>query len=183
MQMSEERFRAWYSVQTYSGMEDVVKKNIETRTKSMNMEEYIFRVLVPERTYRKRQKNGDVKTVREKPFSGYVFVDMIVTDETWFMVRNTPMVTGFLGSRGGGAKPVPIPDEEMKPILMMSGELEEKPISVKIGDRIEITSGTFTGHAGTVSAIDCNKRLLTVLIDVFGRPTPAEITFDEVKIN
>ena len=130
--------RAWYSVQTYSGMENAVKKNIERRIESMGMQDYIFNVLVPEEVRYEKKKNGELKEVIEKPFSGYVFVDMIVTDETWFMVRNTPMVTGFLGSSGGGAKPVPIPEEEMLPILKMCGAITEKPFECQGGDKVKI---------------------------------------------
>ncbi|MFA5543922.1 MAG: transcription termination/antitermination NusG family protein, partial [Bacilli bacterium] len=86
--------RAWYVVQTYSGLESAAKRNLENRIESMNMQDYIFQVLVPEETSMERKKNGELKEVITKPFPGYVFIDMIVTDETWFMVRNTPMVTG-----------------------------------------------------------------------------------------
>lgn len=173
--------RAWYSVQTYSGMEKVVKKNIERRIESMGMQDYIFNVLVPEEIRYEKKKNGDLKEVAEKPFSGYVFVDMIVTDETWFMVRNTPMVTGFLGSSGGGAKPVPIPEEEMLPILKMCGAVTEKPFECEIGDRVKIVNGTFTGQYGVIDTIDHEKKIVKVLVDFFGRPTPAELEFDEIK--
>ena len=104
--MAYENERAWYVIQSYAGCENAAKTNLERRIKSLNMEDYIFRVLIPETVRVEKKKNGELKEVVEKPFSGYVFVDMIVTDETWFMVRNTPMVTGFLGSSGGGAKPV-----------------------------------------------------------------------------
>ncbi len=173
--------RAWYSVQTYSGMENAVKKNIERRIASMNMQDYIFNVLVPEERFLEKKKNGETREVVEKPFSGYVFVDMIVTDETWFMVRNTPMVTGFLGSSGGGAKPVPIPEEEMLPILKMCGMLTEKPFECEVGDKVEIIQGTFSGQYGVIDSIDNEKKVVKVLVDFFGRPTPAELEFDEVK--
>ena len=173
--------RAWYSVQTYSGMENAVKKNIERRIASMNMQDYIFNVLVPEEKKLEKKKNGESKEIIEKPFSGYVFVDMIVTDETWFMVRNTPMVTGFLGSSGGGAKPVPIPDEEMLTILKMCGMVKEKPFECQVGDKVEVVQGTFTGQFGTIDSIDLEKKIVKVLVDFFGRPTPAELQFDEIK--
>ena len=173
--------RAWYSVQTYSGMEKAVKKNIERRIESMGMQEYIFNVLVPEEVRYEKKKNGELKEVIEKPFSGYVFVDMIVTDETWFMVRNTPMVTGFLGSSGGGAKPVPIPEEEMLPILKMCGAITEKPFECQVGDKVKIVNGPFSGQFGVIDSIDFEKKVVTVLVDFFGRPAPAELEFDEVK--
>lgn len=175
--------RAWYSVQTYSGMEKVVKKNIERRIESMNMQEYIFNVLVPEEVRYEKKKNGELKEVVEKPFSGYVFVDMIVTDETWFMVRNTPMVTGFLGSSGGGAKPVPIPEEEMLPILKMCGAIAEKPFECQVGDKIKIIAGPFAEQYGVIDTIDFEKKMVTVLVDFFGRPAPAELAFDEIEKN
>lgn len=173
--------RAWYSVQTYSGMENAVKKNIERRIESMGMQEYIFNVLVPEEIRYEKKKNGELKEVVEKPFSGYVFVDMIVTDETWFMVRNTPMVTGFLGSSGGGAKPVPIPEEEMLPILKMCGAFAEKPFECQVGDKVKIINGPFADQYGVIDSIDFEKKMVTVLVDFFGRPAPAELEFDEIK--
>jgi len=118
--------RAWYIIQTYSGCENAAKKNIDRRIESMDMEELIFKVLVPEETVIERKKNGEPKEVSIKPFPGYVFIDMIVTDDSWFMIRNTPMVTGFLGSSGGGAKPVPLSEEEMVPILKLCGMSNEK---------------------------------------------------------
>ena len=106
---------------------------------------------------------------------------MIVTDETWFMVRNTPMVTGFLGSSGGGAKPVPIPEEEMLPILKMCGAITEKPFECQVGDKVKIVNGPFAGQFATIDSIDFEKKIVKVLVDFFGRPAPAELEFDEVK--
>lgn len=173
--------RAWYVVQTYSGMEITAKRNIESRIESMNMEEFIFRVLVPEEKSFGRKKNGELKEVITRPFPGYVFIDMIVTDETWFMVRNTPMVTGFLGSSGGGAKPVPLLEDEIQPILKMCGEPVEKKFTGKIGDEVRIIAGAFAGQNGKIDDIDFQKGTVKVLIDFFGRLTPAELDFTEVK--
>ncbi len=177
----EESFRAWYVVQTYSGLENAAKKNIELRVESMNMGDYIFNVLVPEERSYEKTKKGDVKEVVTKPYPGYVFVDMIVTDETWFMVRNTPMVTGFLGSSGGGAKPVPLLEEEMIPILKLCGITSDKPFECKVGDTVNIVAGTFAGQHGVVDSIDEEKRKVKVLVDFFGRSVPAELDFDEIK--
>ena len=113
--------RAWYIIQSYAGMEYAAKRNLERRIVSMNMEDYIFNVLIPEEIHMEKKPNGEMKEVIENPYPGYIFVDMIVTDESWFIVRNTPMVTGFLGSSGGRAKPVPVPPHEMIPILKKSG--------------------------------------------------------------
>ena len=175
--------RAWYIIQTYSGMENAAIRNIQRRIKSMNMEDYIFQLLVPEETHIEKKKNGDVKEVTTKIFPGYIFVDMIVTDDTWFMVRNTPMVTGFLGSSGGGAKPVPLLDEEIEPILKMCGMIKEQPFEGEIGDEVEIIAGPFEGYHGKIDSINKDKKVLSVLVDVFGRPAPTECAFDEVKLN
>lgn len=179
MDMNE---RAWYVVQTYSGCENAVKKNIERRIESMNMSDLIFRVLVPEIKQTERKKNGELKEVLVKPYPGYVFIDMIVTDESWFMVRNTPMVTGFLGSSGGGAKPVPLTDEEITPILKMCGISTGKGFAGKVGDRVRIVSGTFAHQEGIIDFIDNEKGILRVLIYAFGRATPAELNFNEVTL-
>ncbi|NLD25940.1 MAG: transcription termination/antitermination factor NusG [Acholeplasmataceae bacterium] len=174
--------RAWYVVQTYSGCENAAKKNIERRIESMDMGDRIFRVLVPEEKQIERKKNGEVKEVIVKPFPGYVFIDMIVTDESWFMIRNTPMVTGFLGSSGGGAKPVPLPEEEVIPILKMCGISAEKQFSGNVGDRVKIITGAFAQQEGVIDSIDSQKGTVTVLIYAFGRATPAELTFNEVTL-
>lgn len=172
--------RSWYVVQSYSGCENVAKTNLERRITSMNMENYIFRVLVPETIRHERKKNGELKEVVEKQFPGYIFVDMIVTDESWFVVRNTPMVTGFLGSSGGGAKPVPLPKDEILPILRGAGIVIEAPVKFKIGDQVKVLAGTFTGKEVVIDKIDIDKQQVTVLIDFFGRQTPHELSFDEI---
>ncbi|HKM29568.1 MAG TPA: transcription termination/antitermination protein NusG [Bacilli bacterium] len=174
--------RAWYIVQTYSGLENAAKKNLERRVESMGMEDLVFTVLVPEEKTFEKKKNGELKEVLVKPFPGYVFIDMIVTDESWFMVRNTPMVTGFLGSSGGGAKPVPLPDEEMTPIFKICGITKEKTFNGDVGDKVRIGTGTFTGQEGLIDSIDFQKGTLTVLIYAFGRSTPTELNFNEVSL-
>jgi transcriptional antiterminator NusG len=174
--------RSWYVVQTYSGCENAAKNNIERRIESMGMADKIFRVLVPEEKVLEKKKNGETKEVIVKPFPGYVFIDMIVTDESWFMVRNTPMVTGFLGSSGGGAKPVPMLEEEIIPILKMCGITRENKFKGQIGDRVKITSGAFAQQEGIVDMIDEEKEIVRVLVYAFGRATPAELSFTEVKL-
>ncbi|MDD3382545.1 MAG: transcription termination/antitermination protein NusG [Bacilli bacterium] len=173
--------RSWYVVQSYSGCENAVKANIERRVESMNMNEFIFNVLVPEEKKLEKKKNGEYKEIITKPFPGYVFIDMIVTDETWFMIRNTPMVTGFLGSSGKGTKPVPLSQEEIDPILKMCGVTKEKKIDLNVGDSVQITSGPFQNQVGRVEEIDEDKELIKILIDVFGRLTPTEVGFDSIK--
>lgn len=172
--------RAWYVIQTYSGCESAAKRNIESRIESMDMQDCIFNVLVPEEKVLEKKKNGEMKEVLVKPYPGYVFIDMIVTDKSWFMIRNTPTVTGFLGSSGGGAKPVPLQEEEIAPILKMAGITTKKNFDGKVGDKVEIVQGTFTGQSGVIESIDIQKETVTVLIYAFGRSTPAELGFNEV---
>ena len=179
--MSYENERAWYVIQSYSGCENAAKSNLERRIKSLNMEDYIFQVLIPETVHTEKKKNGELKEVVEKIFPGYIFVDMIVTDESWFIVRNTPMVTGFLGSSGGGAKPVPLSDEEIIPILKQCGISIEANVKFKLGDEVQILNGNFTGQVGTVESINVDEQIVTVLVDFFGRQTPTEVHFDEIK--
>ena len=147
-----ENERAWYVVQSYSGMEQAAKRNLERRIVSMNMQDYIFRVLIPETTRYEKKKNGEMKEIVEKVFPGYIFVDMIVTDESWFVVRNTPMVTGFLGSSGGGAKPVPLPNEEIIPILRTCGITVEFNIDFKVGDQVRVKASATTYATGQIIA-------------------------------
>lgn len=174
--------RAWYIVQTFSGCENAAKVNIENRAESMGMQDLIFQVLVPEVKHMETNKKGKKKEVITKPYPGYVFIDMIVTDESWFMVRNTQMVTGFLGSSGGGAKPVPLSPEEIVPVLKMCGMTTEESFGAKVGDKVKIVAGAFSGQYGTVDVIDLEKKTVKVLIDFFGRATPAELHFNEVEI-
>lgn len=180
--MDYENERAWYVIQSYSGCENAAKSYLERRIKSLNMENYIFQVLIPETVHTEKKKNGETKEVVEKIYPGYIFVDMIVTDESWFIVRNTPMVTGFLGSSGGGAKPVPLSDEEIIPVLKQCGISIETNVKFKIGDEVQILNGNFAGQVGTVESINVEERIVTVLVDFFGRQTPTEVNFDEIKV-
>ena len=182
MDYDYENERAWYVIQSYSGCENAAKVNLERRIKSMNMENYIFQVLIPETVHTEKKKNGETKEVVEKIYPGYIFVDMIVTDESWFVVRNTPMVTGFLGSSGGGAKPVPLSDEEIIPVLKQCGISIETNVKFKVGDEVQILNGNFAGQVGTVESINVEERIVTVLVDFFGRQTPTEVSFDEIKV-
>lgn len=181
MDYDYENERAWYVIQSYSGCENAAKVNLERRIKSMNMENYIFQVLIPETVRYEKKKNGEMKEIVEKQFPGYIFVDMIVTDESWFIVRNTPMVTGFLGSSGGGAKPVPLLPEEIIPVLKSCGITIEANVKFAVGDEVQILNGNFAGQIGTVDSIDAETQTVTVLVDFFGRQTPTELSFEEVK--
>ena len=181
MDYDYENERAWYVIQSYSGCENAAKVNLERRIKSMNMENYIFQVLIPETVRYEKKKNGEMKEIVEKQFPGYIFVDMIVTDESWFIVRNTPMVTGFLGSSGGGAKPVPLTNDEIIPILKECGITIEIDIKFKVGDTVTIVSGNFMGQTAVVEKIDMENQIATVLVDLFGRQTAHEVRFDEIQ--
>ena len=178
---SYENERAWYVVQSYSGMEQAAKRNLERRIESMNMKDYIFRVLIPETIRYEKKKNGEMKEVVEKVYPGYIFVDMIVTDESWFVVRNTPMVTGFLGSSGGGAKPVPLPNEEIIPILRECGVEIEINIDFKVGDSVNVVSGPFAGQVGSVISVDVENRRCRINVEMFGRDIPVDLEFNQIR--
>ncbi len=175
--------KMWYVVQTYSGLENTVKNNLERRIESMGMETQIFRVIIPEETEVEIKKGVKKEKVR-KIFPGYVFIEMVVTDDSWYVVRNTPNVTGFIGSSGKGAKPVPLHSDEIDPILKRLGlHRSEYDLKVKLGDQVRIKSGPFTGQIGTVDEIDYDKMVLKVLVDFFGRQTKFELEFTQVEKN
>ena len=178
--MGYENERHWYVVQTVSGLEEIAKKNIELRVKSMHMEDVIFNVLVPTET-KIEYKNGKQKERVEKTHPGYVFIEMIYTIDSWFMVRNTDKVTGFIGSSGKGAIPVPVQDDEMIPILKKCGIQISHNFAFNEGDEVTVTSGTFTGYTGTIDSINYEQETCKVLIDVFGRKTAVELAFNEVS--
>lgn len=177
-----EQQKMWYVVQTYSGLENTVKNNLEKRIESMGMEDQIFRVIIPEETEIEITKKGQKKEKVRKIYPGYVFIEMIVTDESWYVVRNTPNVTGFIGSSGKGAKPVPLRPEEIEPILKRLGlQRNEVDIKVKVGDQVKIKEGPFAGQIGVVDEIDRDKMLLKVLVEFFGRQTTFEISVDQIE--
>ena len=180
--MSEEvGAKRWYAVHTYSGYENKVKKNLEKRVESMNMTEQIFRVVIPEEE-ETQVKDGKAKKQLKKTFPGYVLVELVMTDESWYVVRNTPGVTGFVGSAGAGSKPNPLLPEEMRFILKQMG-LKEKTIDVEleVGEQVRIKSGPFANQVGEVQEIEPDKFKLTVLVDMFGRETPVEVEFDQIE--
>jgi transcriptional antiterminator NusG len=182
MAVDFENMRAWYVVQTYSGMEYAAKRNLDRRIVSMNMEDYIFQVLIPEEKRYEKKKNGELKEIVERIYPGYLFVDMIVTDDSWWVVRNTPMVSGFLGSSGGGAKPVPLLPEEIIPILKSCGITIEVDAKFKVGDKVRVLTGTFAGQEANVEKMDLEKQEVTILVDFFGRQSPQELRFDEIEV-
>lgn len=173
--------RQWYVLHTYSGYENKVKTNIESRAQSMGMEDYIFRVVVPEQEERE-VKNGKEKISSKKTFPGYVLVEIVMTDDSWYVVRNTPGVTGFVGSHGAGSKPAPLLDEEINHILGelgISKRLVE--LDVEVGEVVTITEGAFANLTGEITEIELDKQKLKVNIDMFGRETSTELDFDQVE--
>lgn len=176
-----EQRKEWYVLHTYSGYENKVKENIDLRKNSMDMEENIFRVEVPEETVTEYQ-DGEAKQKTQKTFPGYVLVEMIMSDEAWFIVRNTPGVTGFVGSHGAGSKPAPLLDEEVAQILGAK-ELDRQVIDfeAEIGERVQIIDGAFSGMEGVIEEINADNQKLKVVIEMFGRETVAELDFYQVK--
>ena len=173
--------RRWYIIQTYSGFENSVKEDLERRIETMGQQDYIFNVLIPEEEYEDVKKDGTKVIKTRKMFPSYVFVEMIVTEKSWFIVRNTPKVTGFLGSSGKGAKPVPLPPDEINGILRTIGLMSKPVYDFNVGDKVLVISGPFTDKIAEISAVNEEKEIVTVLIEFFGRPSPTELTFAEVK--
>ena len=171
----------WYVVHTYSGYENKVKENLEKRVETMGMQDKIFRVIIPEEQ-ETDFKDGKKRTVMRKTFPGYVLVELIMTDESWYVVRNTPGVTGFIGSSGGGAKPTPLLDEEVDFILKQMGMTERKvDIDFAVADTVEVMEGPFANFQGKVEEIDDTKGKVKVSIDIFGRETKMELDFEQVQ--
>ena len=173
--------KKWYVVNTYSGHEKKVQEKLLMRASSMNMEDYIFRVIVPEQT-EVEVKDGVTKEKVKKLFPGYVLVEMIMTDEAWYIVRNTPGVTGFIGSSGGGAKPFPVNKRELDPILKSMG-IQTTAVEVDFveGDYVEVLAGPFASKSGKVESIDKEKETATVLVDFLGNLTPIDMELIQLK--
>lgn len=171
----------WYIIQTYSGYENAVKQDLERRVESMGMSDYIFRIIVPEETVIEKKADGKEKEKIKQLFPGYVFVEMNVTDESWFVVRNTPRVTGFLGSSGGGTKPVPLAPDEINQILLKIGVISKPTYLHFMGKTVEVINGTWQGLKGEVVFVDDDQEKLIVDLDLFGRATPTEIDVHDVK--
>ncbi|WP_066355140.1 transcription termination/antitermination protein NusG [Fervidicola ferrireducens] len=168
----------WYVIHTYSGYENKVKANLEKRVESMGMQDKIFRVLVPVEE-EVEIKNGKKKVTQRKIFPGYVLVEMIVTDDSWHVVRNTPGVTGFVGT---GNKPIPLQESEVKAILKKMGIEEPKPkIELDINQNVKVISGPFENFVGKVVEINHEKQKVKVLISMFGRETPIELDYNQIE--
>lgn len=170
--------RNWYVVHTYSGYEDAVREALLQRIESMNMQDKIFDCVVPKETQIVIKKNQP-KTEKKRLFPGYVLVDMIVDDESWYVVRNTPNVTGFVGS---GTIPVPVSEEEFKIIRRHMGQQDPKfKIDFSKGDHVVVLDGPFANYEGIIETVDEEKGKIKVLITIFGRETPVELDFTQVK--
>ena len=170
--------RRWYVLHTYSGYEENVSRNLRQRIESMDMEDKIFDVLIPIET-KIKIKNGNRKMVKEKIFPGYVLVNMIVTDASWYVVRNTPNVTGFVGS---GTTPTPVSEEEIESLLQRMGQDEpEYKVDVAVDEIVKIVDGPFKDYEGKVSEVDEARGKAKILVSMFGRETPIELDFLQIK--
>ena len=171
---------AWYAVHTYSGYENKVKNHLEKRIASLDMRNKIFRIIVPMEE-EVEIKQGQRRTVQRKTYPGYVLVEMVMSDEAWYVVRNTPGVTSFVGS---GTRPVPLMDDEIRTILKQVTKEVEKPkakVSFSKGQSVRVIDGPFTEFIGTVSEINMDRNKVTVLVSFFGRETPVVLDFLQVE--
>ena len=172
---------AWYVVHTYSGYENKVKMNLERRLESMGMDDKIFRAIVPEEE-ETEIKDGKKKVAMKKFFPGYVLVEMVMTDDSWYVVRNTPGVTGFIGSSGQGTKPTPLLPEEVDALLKQIGMGDNKvKVEYELKENVKVTDGPFSDFMGTIEHIDADKQKLKVHVNMFGRETPVELDFNQVE--
>ncbi|QNM04795.1 transcription termination/antitermination protein NusG [Qiania dongpingensis] len=164
----------WYVVHTYSGYENKVKVDIEKTIENRNLHDQILEVTVPMQDV-VEVKNGMRKQVQKKMFPGYVLINMVMNDDTWYVVRNTRGVTGFVGP---GSKPVPLTEEEMRPLGIQSNEVL---VDFELGDAVTVISGAWEGTVGNIKGINQGKQSVTINVDMFGRETPVELNFTEVK--
>ena len=172
--------KKWYVVNTYSGHEKKVKEKLEMKIESMNLQDTIFRIIIPEQE-EIEVKNGVEKKKVKKLFPGYILVEMVMTDDAWFIVRNTPGVTGFIGSSGKGAKPTPLQPYEVDKILNSMGMSRmEVATDLEPGNKVKITSGPFSGMEGAIETVDMKNSVLTVLVDLFGQETSVEVKLSQI---
>ena len=176
MAMTKEKH--WYVVHTYAGYENKVKTNLDKRVESMEMQDKIFRVLVPmEKEI--ETKSGQRKTILRKVFPGYVLVEMVMDDDSWYVVRNTPGVTGFVGP---GSRPVPLSEDEIANILKQMGMDEARPkVDFSVKEQVRVIDGPFNNFIGTIEEINYDRYKLKVSVSMFGRETPVELNFDQVE--
>ena len=174
--------KQWYVVNTYSGHENKVKEKLEMRAQSMDMKDYIFRVVVPEQKV-VEEKDGVTKEKIKKMFPGYVLVEMVMSDEAWFVVRNTPGVTGFIGSSGKGAKPTPLQPYEVDSILKNMGISRlDVDKELQVGTKVKIISGALAGMYGVITSIDLPSQKLELNVDIFGLETAVEAELSQIEI-
>ena len=173
--------KLWYVVNTYAGHENRVKENLEKRVESMGIQDSLFRIVVAEEP-EIEIKNGKQIEKMQNMFPGYVFVEMCMTDEAWYVVRNTPGVTGFIGSSGGGAKPFPVSPDEMESILRRMGQSDKKvSVEFEVGDTVRILTGPFSGMEGRISSMNDQAQVASVLTMLFGRETPTDINYNDLQ--
>ena len=172
--------KKWYVVNTYSGHENKVKEKLEMRAEQMDMKDYIYRIIVPEETVVENKDGKEVSKVK-KLFPGYILVEMVMSDEAWFIVRNTPGVTGFIGSSGKGAKPTPLQPYEVDNILNSMGISRIDTCNeLKEGDAIKIIDGPFVGMFGKIESVDLENKVVNALIDLFGQETSVEVELGQI---
>lgn len=170
--------KGWFVLQTYSGYENKVKENLLQRAQTYDMLDNILRVEIPTQTVQV-EKNGKRKEVEENRFPGYVLVEMVMTDEAWFVVRNTPNVTGFVGSHGNRSKPTPLLEQEIRDILVSMGQtVQEFDFDVEVGQTVRIIDGAFADYTGKITEIDNNK--VKMIISMFGNDTVAEVNLNQI---
>lgn len=170
--------KRWYAIHTYSGYEDSVANSLKQRVESLGFENKIFNILVPKEK-KIRIKGGKRETIEEKIYPGYVLVEMMVDDDSWYVVRNTPSVTGFIGA---GTVPTPLAKEEVDHLLKRIGTEETKyKVDVQVDDRVKITDGAFKDFDGKISEVDMERGRIKVLVTIFGRETPVELDFLQIK--
>ena len=173
--------KQWYVVNTYSGHENKVKEKLEMRAESMDMQDYIFRVVIPEETV-VEVKDGVQKEKVKKMFPGYILVEMIMTDEAWYVVRNTPGVTGFIGSSGKGAKPTPLQPYEVDKILGNMGiSRMNVDTELTVGTKVKIIAGPFQGMFGTIESVDLPTQKVNLSVDLFGQETSVEVELSQIE--
>ena len=185
----------WYIVTTYSMHESKTAENLRKRIETMNMQDYIMRVLVAEQEVQVLDKNGLPATVKDKEtgeikpkmkmknlYPGYIFIEMVMTDESWYIVRNTPGVTGIVGSSGGGQKPAPVAREAIEPVLKRMNIIDEDMYArYAVGDQVRIIHGAFEGTEGVITFIDKDTHAVRIETTFFGRVTPVDVEFSEIE--
>ena len=173
--------KQWYVVNTYSGHENKVKEKLEMRAESMDMQDYIFRVVIPEEKVIE-EKDGVRKEKVKKMFPGYILVEMVMTDDAWYVVRNTPGVTGFIGSSGKGAKPTPLQPYEVDKILGNMG-ISRMDVDTDLveGATVKIVDGPFNGMFGKIDSVDLPNQKVMLLVDLFGQETSVEVELNQIQ--